>query len=158
MKSNFMKISGALGSKFFRLKFFYYFPFFSNNNSVLFFLSPYKKYVSTLRSSLSTSFFGVNSGYFRYLELKGIGFKVLYSQPKHCLFFFLGYNHVTSFYLPISVQVKVRKQFVLLFSYDNSVLSQVCSQIKLLRSPDPYRGKGITFKDEIINFKPGKQR
>lgn len=153
-----IKISGKFGNKFFNFKFYYYYPFFSKCNKVIYFFSPHKKYISTFNSFFSNSFFGVNSGYFKYLELKGVGFKVLYSLSKHCLFFFLGYNHVTAFYLPFSVQAKVRKQFILVFSYDNATLSHVCSQIKLLRLPDPYRGKGIIFKDELLKFKPGKQR
>lgn len=155
-KVSFMHFFGKLGYKTHVFPFFYYFPFISNKH--MFLLSPSKKYTKTLTSKFSNTFFGVSSGYFRYMELKGIGFKVLYSHATHCLFFFLGYNHIISFSLPISVQVKVRKQYILLFSYENSFLSYTCSNIKALRYPDPYRGKGILFRDEILKIKPGKQR
>lgn len=155
-KSSFFNFFGKLGHKFITFPFYYYFPFYRNGN--IFFFSSSKKYTNTITSVFSNIYFGLTSGYFRYIELKGVGFKVLYSASTHSLFFFLGYNHVISFYLPISVQVKVRKQYILLFSYDKSILSYVCSQIKSLRFPDPYRGKGVLFRDEIIKFKPGKQR
>lgn len=155
-RSTFFNFIGKLGRRAVIFPFFYYFPFFYRGD--IFFLSPHKKYTKTVYGLFSSTFFGVTSGYFRYMELKGVGFRVLYSPSMHCLFFFLGYNHVTSFYLPISVQIKVRKQYILFFSYDKSVLSYVCSQVKYLRFPDPYRGKGILFRDEILKFKPGKQR
>ncbi len=155
-KFTFFNFFGKLGHKFNAFNFYYYFPFFFRNN--VYFFSSSKKYTNTLRTTFSNVYFGVTSGYFRYVELKGVGFKVLYSPTTHSLFFFLGYNHIVSFYLPISVQVKVRKQYILLFSYDNSTLSYICSQIKSLRFPDPYRGKGVLFRDEVLKFKPGKQR
>lgn len=155
-KSSFFNFFGKLGHKLVVFSFHHYFPFYYKNN--IFFFSPSRNYTNTIRSVFSNVYSGLTSGYFRYIELKGVGFRVLYSPYTHSLFFFLGYNHVISYYLPISVQIKVRKQYILLFSYDKSVLSYICSQIKSLRFPDPYRGKGVLFRDEVLKFKPGKQR
>lgn len=153
---------GPLGFRRRKYSYFYYFPFFNTTNSSyssrFFFFVSEKKYVGTFFSTVSESIFDISSGYFRYIELKGVGFRVLYSSMLNTLYFFLGYNHVTAFKVPLGVNIKVRKQYVLLFSYDKVLLSSTCYMIKSLRFPDPYRGKGVLYKDEILKFKPGKQR
>lgn len=156
-KSNIINFVGKLGINTYNFSFSYYIPYFSSPRE-LYFLTFSKKFVSLFLSNISNFIEGVTSGYFRYLELKGVGFKVLYSPTHHSLFFFLGYNHITCYKLPFSVQVKIKKQFILLFSYNKIFLSYISYQIKSLRFPDVYRGKGILFKEEILKFKPGKQR
>lgn len=162
-KLNIMNFVGKLGINNYKFSFNYYVPyFFYIKNSFFkkefYFLTFSKKFIGSFFTNISNLVEGVTSGYFRYLELKGVGFKVLYSQATHSLFFFLGYNHIVSYKLSYSIQVKIRKQYILLFSYNKSLLSYVSYQIKSLRFPDVYRGKGILFKEEILKLKPGKQR
>jgi len=97
-------------------------------------------------------------GRFVVLHVKGIGFKVYYNKHNHALYLLLGYNHITKFLLPSSIIIKVRKQYILMFSYDSSSLGKYVSLLCSLRTPDPYRGKGIRYRYQIIKFKPGKQR
>lgn len=97
-------------------------------------------------------------GYYSVLHVKGIGFKVFYFSRLHALYFSLGYNHIVKYKLPKNISVKVRKQYLLFFSCDKCSLGNSIYQIQHLRFPDPYRGKGIRFRFQIINFKPGKQR
>lgn len=120
--------------------------FFSDRSNLGAFIAHYKNLTFSL------------AGFFSVLHVKGIGFKVFYFRHKHALYFILGYNHITKFFLPSSIYVKVRKQYILLFSNDKSVLGQTTSFIMRLRYPDPYRGKGIRYRFQIIKFKPGKQR
>lgn len=105
-------------------------------------------------SSLLHSHFG----YYSILHVKGIGFKVFYFARLHSLYFSLGYNHIVKYRLPLDINVKVRKQYLLFFSYNRSLLGSSVYQIQHLRFPDPYRGKGIRFRFQIMVFKPGKQR
>jgi ribosomal protein L6P/L9E len=163
-KKSFVNFIGKIGLINFKISFNYYLPYFFVNNNNLplrrdyYFITYSKKFIRSFFSFFKNSILGVSSGYFRYIDLKGVGFKVLYSSDFHSLYFFLGYNNITSYKLPSSVRVKIRKQQILLFSYDNSILSYVCYEIKSLRFPDPYRGKGVLFREEILTFKPGKQR
>lgn len=97
-------------------------------------------------------------GYYSVLHVKGIGFKVFYFSRLHTLYFSLGYNHIVKYKLSKNIFVKVRKQYLLFFSCDKCSLGNSIYQIRHLRFPDPYRGKGIRFRFQIMNFKPGKQR
>lgn len=126
-------------------------PVFSNS----FFVSR-----SSLGSSLSFFRDKFRSRYGNYcvLHVKGIGFKVFYFSRYHSLYFLLGYNHLVKFRLPDTIFAKVRKQYVLLFSDSKVDLGRVTYSIRHLRFPDPYRGKGIRYRFQLIKFKPGKQR
>jgi len=109
--------------------------------------------VSCYRQALESHF-----GFYTILHVKGIGFKVFYFARLHSLYFSLGYNHVVKYKLPREVVVKVRKQYLLFFSCNKYSLGNSIYQIQHLRFPDPYRGKGIRFRFQVIVFKPGKQR
>jgi large subunit ribosomal protein L6 len=110
-------------------------------------------YFSNYNNSFDSQF-----GYYSVLHVKGIGFKVFYYNRGHSLYFSLGFNHLVKAKLPKSVFVKVRKQYVLLFSSDKQILGQTVHTVRHLRFPDPYRGKGIRFRFQVMKFKPGKQR
>ena len=95
--------------------------------------------------------------FFQILHVKGIGFKVYYYRKTTSLYLNLGYNHICKYCLERIGSVKVRKQYLLLFTPLSSIMFFV-NEIKNLRKPDPYRGKGIRFRFQEITFKPGKQR
>lgn len=95
---------------------------------------------------------------YQILHVKGIGFKVYYHKLAHSLYFNLGYNHLCKYNLTLTIGVKVRKQYLLLYSTVKPELSVSVYQIRALRLPDPYRGKGIRFRFQQLKFKPGKQR
>lgn len=101
---------------------------------------------------------GIRAGYFRVLHAKGIGFKVFRSIFKHALYFFLGYNHVTKYRVPRAILFKPLKGHVLFFSSDKGGLGSSIYHVRHLRFPDPYRGKGIRYRFQLMRFKPGKQR
>ncbi len=118
---------------------------------------PLKKNLGSVVSCYK-SLFKSQLGHYSILHVKGIGFKVFYFSRVHSLYFLLGYNHIVKYKLPKEVFVKVRKQFLLFFSHHAQSLGTSIYQIQHLRYPDPYRGKGIRFRFQIIKFKPGKQR
>jgi len=95
---------------------------------------------------------------YQILHVKGIGFKVYYHKVAHSLYFNLGYNHLCKYNLTLTTGVKVRKQYLLIYSINKPELSVSVYQIRALRLPDPYRGKGIRFRFQQLKFKPGKQR
>lgn len=147
----------------FNTRFFY---FFTHSSIVTFPLSPLslnfnyvisKNYLKLLYSKVS-QIFSSQFGYFAILHVKGIGFKVYHYKAINSLYFILGYNHVTKFSLPEGCLARVRKQYVLLYCSDKRTLASVSYLLQHLRFPDPYRGKGIRYRYQIMNFKPGKQR
>lgn len=117
-----------------------------------------RTYLNTFFSSLKNLDVGLRAGYFRILHVKGIGFKVFQSLIRLSLYFFLGYNHVTKYRMPKLVNFRPLKGHVLLFSTQKAPFGIAVYQIRHLRFPDPYRGKGIRYRFQLMNFKPGKQR
>lgn len=109
------------------------------------------KYLTTLTCVYDNIFYQI-------LHVKGIGFKVYMYIRERSLYFLLGYNHICKYRLPQSIFTKVRKNHLLMYSTINASLNSVIYQIKHLRYPDPYRGKGIRYRFQIMKFKPGKQR
>jgi large subunit ribosomal protein L6 len=118
---------------------------------------PHKSAVSRVRSELNKLSQIVKTA-FQILHVKGIGFKVYYYRKQHSLYFNLGYNHLCKYKLDRLTYVKVRKQYTLVYSRIFSKFNLSVYEIRHLRYPDPYRGKGIRFRFQHIIFKPGKQR
>jgi hypothetical protein len=107
---------------------------------------------------LRSIYTGLRGGYFCVLHVKGIGFKVFLSVIQRALYFFLGYNHLTKFKVPATVTAKPLKNHILLFTFRNDFFGSTVYHVRRLRFPDPYRGKGIRYRYQIMRFKPGKQR
>jgi large subunit ribosomal protein L6 len=102
---------------------------------------------------------GVSEGFEIELELHGIGFRA--KNTGQLLELALGYSHPIMFYLPNEVKVdtlsdKGKAPVVKLFSIDKQLLGQVSAKIRSFRKNEPYKGKGVRFKDEEIRRKAGK--
>jgi large subunit ribosomal protein L6 len=98
---------------------------------------------------------GVHGGFTRTLEIVGVGYR---AEPRgNALYLNLGYSHPILFQLPPGVNVKVEKQTTItLESSDRQLLGQTAAMIRQLRPPEPYKGKGIKYSDEILRRKAGK--
>lgn len=139
---------------------FFDFYFFTNGYESIFipsFVTSKSIFKSWVRR-LSNMFAPLTELSYRVLHVKGIGFKVYSYFIGHSLYFLLGYNHVCKYRLPNSIFAKVRKNYLLMYSVFDTTIGASIHQIQHLRYPDPYRGKGIRFRFQIIKFKPGKQR
>jgi large subunit ribosomal protein L6 len=98
---------------------------------------------------------GVTEGFERRLEIVGIGYRVQASG--RVLTFSLGYSHPVLFTLPEGVQAEVERQtLILLRGVDKYLVGQTAAQIRALRRPDSYKGKGIRYADEVVRRKAGK--
>ena len=108
------------------------------------------------RSLLKNMVEGVSKGYDRTLEIIGVGYRVE-QRGKSFLLFTLGYSHPILFELPEGVTTEVSKDGKLKLSgIDKEKLGLVASKIRSLRGPEPYKGKGIKYSDEVILRKAGK--
>lgn len=107
------------------------------------------------RSLLANMVRGVTEGFEKKLEIVGIGYRAQL-QGKNVQFA-LGYSHPVIFPLPEGVQAEIEKQTLLtLKGADKALLGQTAAEIRALRKPDPYKGKGIKYADEVIRRKAGK--
>lgn len=98
---------------------------------------------------------GVTAGYERRLEIVGIGYRV--QQSGRVLTFNLGYSHPVVFTLPEGVTAEVDRQTVItLRGIDKYLVGQTAARIRALRPPDPYKGKGVRYADEVVRRKAGK--
>jgi len=98
---------------------------------------------------------GVGKGFTRVLEINGVGYRADVKGSNINLT--LGYSHPIVYQLPPGVMAKVERQVLLtLESADRQLLGTVAAQIRALRPPEPYKGKGIKYAEEKIRRKAGK--
>lgn len=110
------------------------------------------------RSLVANMVQGVSEGYKREIEILGIGYKV--DLKGNTLIFSLGYSHPVEFKLPegitAEVNYKVKPLKLILNGIDKQHLGQVAANIRSLKPPDSYKGKGIRYAGERLKLKPGK--
>lgn len=105
-------------------------------------------------SLISNMIVGVTEGYEKKLEVNGVGFKVALSGNK--LVLNVGFSHPVEFELPKGIEAKVEKNLITLNGIDKKLVGQVAADIRKIRKPEPYKGKGIKYEDEVIIRKVGK--
>jgi large subunit ribosomal protein L6 len=98
---------------------------------------------------------GVSSGFTRTLEIVGVGYRA--EARGTGLQLSLGYSHPIFFQLPPGVSAKVERQTVItLEGIDRQLLGETAAMIRRLRPPEPYKGKGIKYSEEVLRRKAGK--
>ena len=109
------------------------------------------------RSLLNNAIVGASSGYEKILELTGVGFRA--SLKGKVLNMQLGFSHDINFDIPEGIKIVVEKQTTLKISGTNKQqVGMVASQIKSIRPPEPYKGKGIKEQGQYILRKEGKKK
>jgi large subunit ribosomal protein L6 len=107
------------------------------------------------RNLIANMVTGVHTGFQRNLEVNGIGYRA--SVSGNILALTLGYSHPINYDLPEGVSATVDKSNVITLSgIDKELLGQTAAKIRKLRSPEPYKGKGIKYAEEHIQRKAGK--
>ena len=111
------------------------------------------------RSLINNMVIGVTNGYVIEQELVGVGYRAKSQGQK--LELSLGFSHPIIFQLPEQVKVtaateKGKNPTIKLESFDKQLIGQVAAKIRSFRKPEPYKGKGILFKGEVIRRKAGK--
>ena len=98
---------------------------------------------------------GVTQGFSRVLEINGVGYRAeVKGQEIHMT---LGYSHPVVFPLPPGVTASVERQVIItLNSADRQLLGEMAAKLRSLRPPEPYKGKGIKYREEVIRRKAGK--
>src|SRR3989454_10808846 len=107
------------------------------------------------RALVANAVKGVSEGFSKDLEIVGIGYKA--QVQGRVLQIALGFSHPVEFPIPDGIEIKVDKQTRLAVSgADRQKVGQVAAEIRGLRPPEPYKGKGIRYTDEVIKKKAGK--
>jgi large subunit ribosomal protein L6 len=107
------------------------------------------------RTLISNMVTGVTKGFERALEINGVGYRA--EVKGDVLALSLGYSHPINFALPNGITVEVDKMTKLLVKgIDKELVGQTAAKIREFRSPEPYKGKGIKYADEVILRKAGK--
>jgi large subunit ribosomal protein L6 len=111
----------------------------------------------TMRTLVANLVTGVTEGYEKKLELHGVGYRAnLQGQD---LTFSLGFSHEVRYTVPKEIKVEVEKQtLITLTGIDKQQIGQVAAQIRALKKPEPYKGKGIRYAGEYIARKEGKKK
>ena len=109
------------------------------------------------RSLLNNAIIGASKGYEKTLELVGVGFRAALKGKQ--LNMQLGFSHDINFDIPEGLKIAVEKQTILKISGpDKQLVGMVASQIKSIRPPEPYKGKGIKEQGQYILRKEGKKK
>ncbi|MFA6474875.1 MAG: 50S ribosomal protein L6 [Patescibacteria group bacterium] len=109
----------------------------------------------TTGALISNMIVGVVTHYAKQLEINGVGygFEVKGKQ----LQIKAGYSHVVLMDIPEGVAIKQERNLITLSSHDKQLLGQFAAEVRKVRKPEPYKGKGIKYADEVIIRKQGKQ-
>ena len=107
-----------------------------------------------MRSLVANMVTGVSTGFTKQLEINGVGFRV--ALAGNALKMNLGFSHEVVYTLPVGVTAKVEQNVITIEGFDKQQVGQVAAEIRALKKPEPYKGKGIKYVGERIIRKSGK--
>jgi len=106
------------------------------------------------RALIANMVTGVSQGFERVLEIVGIGYRGEVSGRTAT--FHLGYSHPVTYELPEGIEARIEKTKITLSGIDKEILGRTAAKIRGFRRPEPYKGKGIKYANEILRRKAGK--
>jgi large subunit ribosomal protein L6 len=109
-----------------------------------------------MRALVANNAQGVSNGFKRELDIIGVGYRAEVKGKE--VVFALGYSHPVRFPIPTGIDITVdpKTNHVTINGIDKQQVGQIAAEIRSLRPPDPYKGKGIKYSDEVIRRKAGK--
>ena len=115
---------------------------------------PAKSEHGLMRALINNMVVGVTKGFEKKLEVNGVGFRV--NGGGQNLEMSLGFSHPVKYQAPEGVELKVEKMNITVSGISKQQVGQVAAEIRALKKPEPYKGKGIKYSDETILRKAGK--
>lgn len=111
----------------------------------------------TTRNQINNMVEGVSKGFTVNLEIQGVGYRA--AVDKNYLTLALGFSHDIKFAIPQGISITCEKPTSISISgFDKKLVGQVAAEIRSLRKPEPYKGKGVRYKDEYVRQKEGKKK
>jgi len=108
----------------------------------------------TTRQLIANAVFGVSEGFQKELEIRGVGYQA--NMDGKYLVLQLGYSHEIFFEPPENIEIKANKTEIVVLGINKQLVGEVSAKIRSFRKPEPYKGKGIRYKDEYVRSKQGK--
>jgi large subunit ribosomal protein L6 len=109
------------------------------------------------RTIINNMVHGVKDGFNKTLEINGVGYRAAISD--NILTLQLGYSHDIKLAVPLDIEVKCTKPTeVIISGIDKQKVGQFASEVRQFRKPEPYKGKGVKYKEEVIRRKEGKKK
>ena len=110
-----------------------------------------------MRTLINNMVIGVNSGFTKSLEVNGVGYRA--ATEGDILQLQLGYSHDIKVAIPKEISVKCAKPTEIVITGSNKQkVGQFAAEIRALRKPEPYKGKGVRYSDEYVRQKEGKKK
>ena len=106
------------------------------------------------RTLLNNAIIGVTKGFEKKLEVNGVGFRV--SGGGREIEMLLGFSHPVKYQAKEGVTLTVEKMNIIVSGIDKQAVGQTAAEIRSLKKPEPYKGKGIKYADEVLRHKAGK--
>jgi len=116
----------------------------------------YKNFHGTANANINNMIIGVTSGYEKKLEIIGVGYR--FTQKGNTIVVSAGYSHPVELEVPVGLTVEVPSNTELTITgIDKCLVGEFAANIRKVRQPEPYKGKGIRYKDEVVRRKEGKK-
>lgn len=109
----------------------------------------------TIRAVIANMVIGVDKGFEKKLEIEGVGFRA--QLQGNDLALNLGFSHPVIFKTPVGIKVSVEKNAITISGISKELVGQTAANIRALKKPEPYKGKGIRYAGEVIKKKAGKK-
>ncbi|WWP01977.1 MAG: 50S ribosomal protein L6 [Candidatus Dasytiphilus stammeri] len=126
-------------------------------------ISPRKGFIDgwaqagTTRAIINNMIIGVTKGFIKKMLLVGVGYRALIND--NVLSLYLGFSHLIKYPLPSEINVECPSpNEIILKSFDKQLLGQIAANIYSYRRPEPYKGKGIRYANQIIRIKEAKKK
>lgn len=110
----------------------------------------------TARTLIANMVKGVTEGFSKKLEVNGVGYRV--NMIGKNLNLVVGYSHDVPVIMPEGITAVVENNTITISGCDNEVVGEIAANIRKIRKPEPYKGKGIKYSDEVIRRKAGKSQ
>ena len=109
----------------------------------------------TYRQLINNLILGVTEGFEKKLEINGVGYKAAIANKE--LVLNVGFSHPVNFKIPKNLEITTEKNVITIKGIDKHLVGETAAQIRKIKKPEPYKGKGIKYIDEVIRRKAGKQ-
>jgi len=116
--------------------------------------STHKSLHGTTRQLIANAISGVSEGFQKELEIRGVGYQA--NMDGKYLVLQLGYSHDIFFEPPSGIEIKTNKTEVIVSGINKQLVGEVSAKIRSFRKPEPYKGKGVRYKNEYVRTKQGK--
>ena len=114
----------------------------------------HKSIHGTTRQLIANAVNGVFEGFQKELEIRGVGYQA--NMDGRYLVLQLGFSHDIYFEPPVGIEIKTNKTEIVVSGINKQLVGEVSAKIRSFRKPEPYKGKGIRYKDEYVRSKQGK--